>query len=191
MAPYPNIAFCGFKGCGKDTAAEVLLNTGSYKKVAFADPIREIGTIVFGLTEEEMTDRVLKETVLDRWPYMSPRQILKDIGMMFREAYPGVWVEVWSRRRAEAEAAGLSTVTTDLRFPGDDDEEGACRKEGVTIVRVLRPQTDDETDPHPSEAGIPKIRPDVVLTNDRTLSEFRFNVDSVLLRPIRLSPQFP
>lgn len=42
------LGFCGKKGSGKDTAAEVLLDKG-WARVSFADPLKDICAAVFGL----------------------------------------------------------------------------------------------------------------------------------------------
>jgi hypothetical protein len=159
----PLIAFCGYKGSGKDTAAEVLLDLYDYKRVAFADPIRMIGREIFGFTDEEMSDRILKEKEVDRWPYQSPRKNAQLVGTeMFRSFYPDVWIQCADRFVEHAYEQGCGAVITDLRFP---NEETYVRSKGGLIIRIHRVGV-GQTDPHPSEAHISQIVPHFEIVND-------------------------
>ena len=57
------IGLSGKKGSGKDTVAEFLIKHHNFTRIAFADPIKDIGTAVFGWTHEQMNDRELKEKI--------------------------------------------------------------------------------------------------------------------------------
>jgi broad-specificity NMP kinase len=88
------IAFTGKRGHGKSTAAEVLVREHGYVHLNFADPLREVCHLVYGVSYEEMLDPVLKEKVLERWPFKAPRELLQQIGTdMFRNYIPETWVE--------------------------------------------------------------------------------------------------
>lgn len=178
----PLVAFCGYKGSGKDTAAEVLLDLCNYKRVAFADPIRMIGREIFGFTDEEMNDRILKEQVVDRWPHQSPRDNAKLVGTeMFRTYYPDVWIQCAERTINRVEAEGYGAVITDLRFP---NEEAYVRSRGGCIVRIHRIGV-EQTDPHPSEAHIGQIVPHFELVNDSpTASAFKAKVIDFIFQHI-------
>lgn len=176
------IAFTGYKGSGKDTAAEVLTDLHDYRKVAFADPIRMIARDIFGFTDHEMSDRVLKEQVVDRWPYEAPRTVLKTVGTeMFREHYPDVWIKCAERTIDEVEDSGHGVVVTDLRFA---NEETFVRNRGGIIVRVHRIGV-EQTDPHPSEAYIGQIVPHFELVNDSpSASAFKAKVIDFIFQHI-------
>lgn len=137
----------GAKGAGKDTlGAAIIAHLGSAVRINFADPLKDACSCVFGLSHDEMNDPVLKETTLSRWPHKSPRQILQLVGTeLFREHFPGVWVNAWSRSVAEV---SRSVVTTDYRFM---DEAAALQKVGAVLIRVSRP-TLSKTDTHASES---------------------------------------
>lgn len=154
-----DIALTGLKGSGKDTAAKAFDNT--HNRLAFADPVKEVCRIVFGLTDAEMNDPMLKQATLRRWPYMSPRSIMQKVGTeCFREHFPGVWIENAKRRREESDKP---VVLTDMRF---EDEADWARSEGMVMVRVVRPSQGPNTDPHPSETFISEMPVDVEIMNE-------------------------
>jgi hypothetical protein len=46
-----------------------------------------------------MLDPVLKEKVLERWPFKAPRELLQQIGTdLFRNYIPETWVESWKMK---------------------------------------------------------------------------------------------
>lgn len=163
------IALCGRKGSGKDEAAKILVGYAGFQSIAFADPLREISKIAFGLTDKEMSDRMLKEASLRRYPYDSPREILQYVGTEgFRSRWPEVWIECAKRRIREINAPGV--VITDCRFL---NEAAAVREMGGSIIKI---DADDRLgpneDPHPSEAEIPLIEADLVIENNGTLDDY-------------------
>lgn len=154
-----SVAITGYKGSGKDTLADSL--SGTHTKMAFADPLRQVCAIVFGLTMKEMTDRELKEKPLDRWPYMSPREILQKVGTeCFRDHFPGVWIENMKRRVADNDGP---VVIPDMRFM---DEAEAAEDLGMLTVKVTRPSLGESTDKHSSEAFIKILDVDLEIVND-------------------------
>ena len=157
------IGLTGYKGSGKNAAADTL---EGYRHISFAHPLRELCKVVFGLTDEEMADRELKEKPLSRWPYQSPRQILQTIGTdMFRKHYPGVWIEHF-RRHAESFEGNL--VATDVRFP---DEGDTIREMGGFIIRIVRHGQILGENAHESEKAIDTLQVDGTVINDRTLED--------------------
>lgn len=65
------VAFTGYVGAGKDTAADTLASTG-FVKLAFADRLREACSIAFGWPMEFFTDRDLKDAPIPGWPIRTP-----------------------------------------------------------------------------------------------------------------------
>lgn len=155
------IGITGYKGHGKDTAAKVFIRR-NYRQDMFAYSLKEACKLIFNLTDKEINDRVLKEKKLDRWPYLSPREILQYVGTdMFRASFPKVWVNSLLGRINDNE----KVVVTDVRFP---DEAEALRSLGAKIIRVVRPDM-VPTDLHESERHIPTIPVDVEIINDGTV----------------------
>lgn len=48
------IAICGNAGCGKDTAADHLVNNYSFDKISFAGPLKKFGKRVFDFTDDQL-----------------------------------------------------------------------------------------------------------------------------------------
>lgn len=155
------VAFTGKAGDGKDTSANYLVAQYGFMKLSFADPLREVCKTVFGLTDAEMTDRVLKEKPLDRWPFMSPRKILQIVGIMFREKFPGAWVRNFERRAANYERVTVA----DCRFP--DECEAVHDNDGIVIrVKGIASSYQTAESGHVSESFIDSLDVDAVVTND-------------------------
>lgn len=55
------ISISGLAGAGKDTAADVLVSRYNFKKVSFADPLRELCAEVFSLPMSNFLDRDKKD----------------------------------------------------------------------------------------------------------------------------------
>lgn len=171
------IAFSGFAGTGKDTAAEALIEHYGYQKMAFAGPLKKVCQIVFGLTDEEIAHRILKENQLSRWPFLSPRQIMQKVGTeLFRDNFPGVWIEAFKREALKLD----KVVVTDCRFP---DEVNAVHELGGKVIRIDRPSNTAGTahTQHASEALIMGLPVDLVIVNDTsTPEEFQAQVLDIL-----------
>lgn len=164
------IAFCGDRGAGKDTACDALRLAG-FEKLAFADPLREVTSIALGISLKEMTDRVLKETPLDRWPFMSPRDALKIVGTEgFRDNFPGVWINALKRRISDFR----SVVVSDCRFA---DEAQAIKDMGGILVRIINPSITPSGDQHRSELEWQSFDYDSAILNDElTAYDFKMKV---------------
>jgi hypothetical protein len=134
---------------GKSTAAEVLVRDHGYVHLNFADPLREVCHLVYGVSYEEMLDPVLKETVLERWPFKAPRELLQQIGTdLFRNYIPETWVESWKmkvRQLAEGSAVDgngepiecAGVVCSDCRFL---NEAAAVHEMGATLIKIEDPR---------------------------------------------------
>lgn len=154
------VAFCGYAGCGKDTAADVLEMFG-YQRIAFADALRNAVSEMFDIPVAHMLDRKLKETPIDRPPYKSPREILQYVGTEgMRSYYPTIWVDK-IRRKIEANPE-QRYVITDWRFPNEG--------EFLTEIGALRVRLDrrgvDRKFVHASESHIDTMPVDEVIRND-------------------------
>ena len=59
------ICLSGKAGAGKDTAADVLVKRYAFRKMSFADPLRDLCSRVFGLHMSNFLDRNLKDKEFD------------------------------------------------------------------------------------------------------------------------------
>lgn len=170
------VAFTGKRGDGKDTAALALKNIG-WTHINFADALREVVKIVYGISYEEMGDAVLKEKVLDRYPFKSPREILTLIGTQgFRDLIAqDTWVEAFTREAQLREYV----VCSDLRFL---NEEKKLKELGGTIIRVVNPRRKhtDATSQHRSETEMDSIVPHHTILNDADIPSLHAKVLAVI-----------
>ena len=159
------IGLTGHAGSGKDTAANHLCTRYGFTRLSFAGPLKQVCSIVFGLTELEMSDRVLKERPLDRYPYFTPRQIMQKVGTeCFRRNFEGVWLEAFKRR-----VAGCPLVVVpDVRFP---DEAKLIRELDGRIIRIdaVGSPFATQSSGHASERSV-----DVIVSDDQLLNVFSY-----------------
>lgn len=170
------VAITGKRGAGKDSAAQGLYFY-DYVHMSFADPLRQIVQIAYGITLEEMQDPILKEIPVPYYPFKSPREILTLIGTQgFRDLIDDqTWVQCFLRRALKFERV----VVSDLRFL---NEEKVLREVNATIIRVVNPKRidTDETSQHRSETEMDEIVPDFTITNDGTISDLQNKIREVV-----------
>ncbi len=183
------VAFCGYKGSGKDTAADALIKglnykVGTIRRINFADPVRQLCMSVYGLTLEEVKDPILKEKVLERWPHKSPRFLMQEFAtQMFRVRYPSIWIRYWERTFNEAERLpGLNIfVITDLRFP---NEYEMLREKGAFIIRIKRLSL-DQIDTHESERHFDNFKVSFEVLNDRKQTNLEYSMRVTIARKLK------
>lgn len=126
------LGLAGYKGSGKDTAAEPLIAEG-YTRMAFADFIREM-LIPLGLTDNELTTG--KDQPLHWLPDHTPRDLLISLGTGWgrKMVDPDLWVEAMRRKLQLHQLIG-DVVITDVRF---ENEARMIREMGGTIIHVIR-----------------------------------------------------
>lgn len=169
------VAFTGKRGSGKNTAAQALIDLG-FADLSFAAPLRAIAQMAYGVTYEEMGDTVLKEKVLDRYPFKSPRELLTYIGTeMFRVYIDDTWVRALEREAAKH----ANCVITDLRFL---NEEKMLNGIGGTIIRIVNPRRVDAdvVSQHRSETEMDQIVPTFTIINDGTVEFLHSQVRTLI-----------
>ncbi len=170
------VAFTGKKGSGKDTAAEVLFDTGNWEHINFADNLKMICRVAYGLTYTEVYSVHLKQKELNRWPFKSPRFLLQEIAQLWRDKYPEIWVMSWLR--AVKDSGVRRIVVTDLRYP---NEVEALRSWGALIIMIHRPSiVDDEFSGHQSESHFDKMDADMDILNDGSIEDLHEKVKTAL-----------
>lgn len=177
------IGLTGFKGSGKDTAAQVLIDRG-YMRVAFADPLRQmalaIDPVISSSPHRPDPNVRLSELVENMgWDrakqHPEVRRILMRLGT---EAVRGVlgediWVDTADRLHGHVERV----VFTDVRF---DNEATYIRRNGGIVVRIERPGKDGAA--HASEQGISFQYVDAVVKNDGDVKQMHATLLQVAAR---------
>jgi dephospho-CoA kinase len=128
------IGIIGNKQVGKDTFADILCKHYNYKKYSFADPLKRTCKELFDLTDEQLTNPILKETVDKRWN-KTPRQILQFIGTDIIRKY--VAKDFWITRFENwlLKENSNKIVIPDIRF---SNELEAVKNKNAIIIKIER-----------------------------------------------------
>ena len=87
------IGLYGGIGSGKSVAADFLVKSFNFKRLSFATPIKKGCHELFGFSDHQMNDRLLKETVDPKYN-ISPRGAFRLIGGGLREqVHPDIWIK--------------------------------------------------------------------------------------------------
>jgi hypothetical protein len=133
-----NIGIIGRARSGKDTAGKWLVDERGYRRVAFADALKEaalkvdpvIEVTAYGEIEERLSDVLQMPPVVDwrrpfsnvdrRSPwerakdeYPEVRRILQELGSAMRAVDPDIWIRPVLAKAIEANDAGVPVVVTD------------------------------------------------------------------------------
>lgn len=140
------IGVCGQKGSGKDTIGEIICKLDpTFKKVAFADTVKDLVSILFGWDREMIQgstpeSREWREQLDTFWTKelhrdFSPRIAMQLMGtdLMRNHLDKNIWIICLKRRIMNEPKSNF--VITDARFPNE-----VCNIErlGGKIIRVER-----------------------------------------------------
>lgn len=189
------IGVSGYARHGKDTVAEVLVEEYGFKRIAFADKLRDF---LYALNPIIDRKPVFKEGYLDPvafstsrlrpiidhngWDGYKQTQYNDEIrGLLQRlgtEAGRQVlWENIWVDAAFHDVDQFENIVVPDCRFP---NEAGAIRERGGQIWRVHRegfgPATAPDGTIHPSETSLDDYDFDVRIENTSTLEGFKEQV---------------
>lgn len=182
------IGITGRKHNGKDTVGNYLVDHYGYKRIAFADKIKEACILIFGLSREQVFDENLKEVVDDFWG-VSPRTLLQYVGTdllrnQLKQIMPhidnNIWVKAVHKQIMDEWKSnpGQKFVVTDIRF---ENELQIIKELGGVTVRVTRP-TIENTDTHSSETQISQFDVEYDLLNDTTIENLYDLVDCKVVK---------
>jgi hypothetical protein len=157
----------GVAGAGKDLFTKYIIenNPDLFIKYSFADPMRDIAKI-FGFTQEQLLDPVLKEQTDAFWN-ITPRRFLQILGTdMFRDVWrKDVWIEC--ARKFILDHPHQHVIIPDVRF---QNEFEFIQANGGIVVQIVRDNA--PTSVHVSELEVNrlidegKLKPDLVISND-------------------------
>ena len=139
------IGFVGFIGCGKDTAADYLVNYHEFRRDSFANTLKDAVAAVFGwdrtlLEGRTKEARAWREEV-DQWwadrlnmPHLTPRWVLQYWGteVCRQNFHDDIWIaSIENKMRKTSD----NIVISDVRFP---NEIAAIHRAGGKVVRIKR-----------------------------------------------------
>lgn len=162
------VGVTGRARAGKDTFAKALIQHG-YKRIAFADAVKQVTALIANEPTHLFYDDVTKEEHSEGLG-MTRRKAMQLIGTegVRRVLGDNIWVD---RALREWISDGRpAAVITDVRF---DNEARAIIELGGHIVRIVRPDAGlhGEAAQHASEAGVSEDLVDIEITNNGSIGE--------------------
>jgi hypothetical protein len=170
IKPPLRIALTGAKGAGKSTLAELLCKVRLFNRLSFAVPLKNAIQSLFGIDRKWLHDPDLKEIIIPELG-VSARQLCQVIGTeLFRNELHqhlpdlkllggrGIWIHAMLKNIQRS--GDYPILIDDCRF---EDEYQALKAEGFTVVKIVRPCLESESDKHASEQGCSS---DFTITND-------------------------
>jgi hypothetical protein len=192
------IGICGLIGSGKGTVADILVEEHDFKKLSFADSLKDGVAAMFdwprhlleGDTDESREWREQSDTFWteETGKEISPRLVLQLVGTecMRQGFYDGVWVSLAKKKLIRF--PNQKWVIPDTRFP---NEINMIHSVGGTIWRVkrgvdpewfnsLREDNIIPADVHPSEYEWVRSEFDQVIDNEGTFEDLKSRILSHL-----------
>lgn len=176
------LGMAGVARSGKDTVAHYLKYTHHFRTYAFADPLKEAASKMFGIPLEHFYDSKYKEVTDPFWG-ISPREMAQKLGT---EGGRRVFGEDLWIKRAEQEWNDYKDQFNgkrDMSFYPDRDENGFIitdvrfeneadfiRKNNGIVIHVKR-NSIEKVREHESENGIQILDNDIVIDNNGTVEE--------------------
>ena len=139
------IGICGLIGSGKGTVADILVDYHDFKKISFADKVKDGASAIFGwdralLEGDTDRSRLWREKQDDFWSNetgmeVTPRLVLQLLGTdcMRNGFYDGIWVSLVKKHMVEN--PHYNYVIPDVRFP---NEMKMIRELGGEVWQVRR-----------------------------------------------------
>ena len=202
----PNLAFCGYIGSGKSTAAEYLVKSYGYKRVAFADALKvRVYDYLLGVSnywsEEDSKIRVFlyKHSITEEdlpsppeleedeekieWVNANKKWLRKSLQLLGTEFYrskdPDHWITKLSEKlnKQPYMEEYPPLVLDDLRFR---NEAEWLQSRGFKIIWVVREGLSQVN--HPSEAlsWIPDIKPTMIYNPEDKVEMFYTDIQRII-----------
>jgi len=193
------IGMCGLIGTGKDTVADILVNNYNFKKLSFADKLKDGVATVFswdrqmleGTTDESRKWREQKDEFWSRETneHITPRLVLQMFGTdcMRNGFYNGIWVSLVKQQILQNPQQHF--VIPDVRF---ENEAKMINDIGGEVWRICRGKDPEwftsyvkdgvePKDVHESEWRWANLPFTLVIENNDTISDLKSQVSNHLV----------
>src|SRR5690606_12372477 len=178
------IGLAGYAGAGKDTVGKILIEEHGFRRVAFADKVKELALKIDPWIHMPMTFHNEKLSSLVQragWDLAKResevREFLQGIGQGVREVlHEEAWIDAALN---DYSPYGQHTVITDVRYP---NELTVIQENGGVVIWVARPGVEPAND-HPSENSVGPGDSDWVIHNRGDLGYLRAEVATALSLP--------
>jgi len=192
------IGICGLIGSGKGTVADYLIDQHSFKKISFADKLKDAVAEMFdwprpmleGITPQS---RDWRERPDSFWSQelgrdITPRYVLQVFGTecMRQGFYDGIWVSLVKKRIQENPT--INWVIPDTRFPNEVNMIKSIGGQVWCVKRGENPLWFDHykyhgvepQDTHPSEWAWAHSDFDHTIANDDTVQVLQQNINTII-----------
>ena len=139
------VGVAGFIGSGKDTIADYLITFKGFRRMSYAEPLKDAVASIFGWDREllEGTTKYSREwrDTVDTWwaerlqiPHLTPRWVLQQWGTEVgrRAFHDDIWIASIENRLRNIKD---NIVISDCRFP---NELNSIKRAGGITIRVTR-----------------------------------------------------
>lgn len=192
------IGIIGGKNTGKDTVGSYLMENEGFTKYAFNNPVKQICQTLFSLSDEQLNNRILKETKDSRWD-ISPRDMMQRIDNDFGQfalfklfpelkkkiKYREMWITLFSEWLLNNQDKHV--VVTDVRFK---HEAAFIKESGGINIRLNRLNRLNPLNPlndqHISDLelrNIPEELVDYEVDNNYELVDLYSQIDTIIYVP--------
>lgn len=175
------IGLSGYARSGKDEAAKVLVEQFGFKRVAFADKLREVLYALNPIVSFKYDGPVHVQEVIDVYTWdnyketeygTEIRRLLQRLGT--EAGRQTLWDSIWIDAALTGHAEDARLVVTDARFP---NEAEAITQRGGQMWRVTRKGV-GPANQHPSETSLDDWKFDKKLFNYGSLEEYHDQIRS-------------
>jgi len=180
------IALCGYKGSGKDTVAEYLVDKYKYNHYKISEKLKEVIKLLFNLDDNDLEKN--KDKINDKWG-IEPRKIMQFIGTdMFQyklqEIFPNIEKNFWIKSLFTDELINkiknedYRIVISDLRFL---HEYNLISNIGVSyIILKVNNSSLKKNDKHISENEFNNIPINDIILNNSSIQQLYNNIDNIV-----------
>ncbi len=139
-----NIGIIGRARVGKDTAGKWLVDNRGYRRVAFADALKEAALKVNPfIADPYSSDLHRLATVVRRYgwedgkdTFPEIRRFLQELGAAVRDIDEDFWLRAAMKTVMKTNDDGVPCVITDVRYP---NEAASLKRAGFHLVYIDRP----------------------------------------------------
>jgi len=167
------IGIIGKKGTGKSECSKVLIDKYKFRKISFADKLKEIVSELWDIPIQHLYDPSMKETFDPRWG-KTYREIMQLFGTeVCRNIAWNTWIYHVEKQFKTTE----NFIIDDVRFKNEAD---LIKKYNGILIKVVRPLPESKDSNHLSESEQDEIKPDIVIMNDSTKKDLSRKVEESL-----------
>lgn len=161
---------------GKDTIADYLVEHHGFRKLHFADPLKNICKELYKFSDEQLNGNLKDVVIVEHCNRgvigRTPRSFFKDHGMEQRNKLgEDFWIEHMKGRMENGNIA-----IADVRF---QNEVNAIKEWGGIVIKIVRDLDNDDF--HQSEVEIDRVdNYDYEVFNDGTIEELYEKIENIL-----------